>query len=180
MKSAKSKLWLVLGIVVLGLGWFIATELFLPTTSTVPAMDVLPPVVSVQDTQDVIAPTTATSSVVVPPPTPAPVPSPVVKGTFTDTPSHPGEGNAAIYQTDAGEIVRLTDFSSTAGPDLFVYLATDAKASEFINLGELKSTQGDQNYPIPEGVDVEKYPQVLIWCKRFGVLFMSATLTDTE
>ncbi len=175
MKSI-STFWFVLGAVVLGLGWIAVTQFLLPTTSTVSTMDALPPVTSISNGQDITMPISTSSVSVLPP---AQVPTPVLRGNFTDTPGHPGAGVAAVYQTDAGQTVRLADFSSTAGPDLFVYLATDIEATNFINLGELKSTQGEQNYTIPDEVKVEEYPYVLIWCKRFGVLFMAATLSDS-
>jgi hypothetical protein len=74
----------------------------------------------------------------------------------------------------------LEDFSSTNGPDLYVYLSTDDSASEFVNLGQLKANKGNQNYEIPEGTDIEKYDKVLIWCKAFSVLFGSAELTSSS
>ena len=50
-------------------------------------------------------------------------------------------------------------------------------ASEFINLGRLKANNGNQNYEIPNGVNLAEYNQVLIWCKAFGVLFGSAEIS---
>ncbi len=92
---------------------------------------------------------------------------------------HDAQGNAyTIPLDDGGNVLRLENFKSTNGPDLFVYLATDDNASEFVNLGELKANQGNQNYDIPEGTDLEKYNKVLIWCKAFSVLFGSAELTS--
>lgn len=74
------------------------------------------------------------------------------------------------------QILRLEDFSSTNGPDLYVYLASDASASDYVSLGRLKANNGNQNYDIPEGTDLAKYDTVLIWCKQFSVLFGSAEL----
>jgi len=86
----------------------------------------------------------------------------LLRGKFTHPPGHPGAGTASVYQTDTNQIIRLIDFKSTTGPNLFVYLATDKSATEFINLGLLKSTGGDQNYDIPTGVKVTDYPCVLV------------------
>jgi electron transfer DM13 len=72
--------------------------------------------------------------------------------------------------------LRLENFKSTNGPDLHVYLATDEKASDYVILGKLKANIGNQNYEIPDGVDLAKYHEVLIWCKQFSVLFGSAEL----
>jgi len=92
---------------------------------------------------------------------------------------HDAQGDAyTIPLEDGSNVLRLENFQSTNGPDLFVYLATDDKASEFINLGDLKANKGNQNYEIPEDVDLEKYNKVLIWCKSFAVLFGSAELSS--
>jgi len=92
---------------------------------------------------------------------------------------HDAQGDAyTIPLEDGSNVLRLENFQSTNGPDLFVYLATDDNASEFINLGDLKANKGNQNYEIPDDVDLEKYNKVLIWCKSFGVLFGSAELSS--
>ncbi len=91
---------------------------------------------------------------------------------------HDAQGDAyTIPLEDGSTVLRLENFQSTNGPDLFVYLSTDDNASEFINLGELKANKGNQNYEIPDNVDLGKYDKVLIWCKAFSVLFGSAELS---
>jgi len=90
---------------------------------------------------------------------------------------HEAEGDALIIKLEDGsQYVRFENFKSTNGPDLYVYLATDDKASDFVNLGLLKGNIGNQNYEIPEGVDLSKYNKVLVWCKAFSILFGSAEL----
>ena len=90
---------------------------------------------------------------------------------------HNAEGFARVLPLDEGsQILRLENFKTTNGPDLYVYLSTDENASDFVNLGRLKANNGNQNYEIPDDVDLEKYDQVLIWCKSFSVLFGSAEL----
>jgi len=90
---------------------------------------------------------------------------------------HDAKGNALVVPLeDNQQILRLEDFSSTNGPDLYVYLASDASASDYVSLGRLKANNGNQNYDIPEGTDLTKYDTVLIWCKQFSVLFGSAEL----
>ena len=92
---------------------------------------------------------------------------------------HDAQGEAYTIPLENGSnVLRLENFRSTNGPDLYVYLSTDKNASEFINLGELKANSGNQNYQIPDDVDLEKYNQVLIWCKAFGVLFGNAELSN--
>lgn len=91
---------------------------------------------------------------------------------------HNAEGRVVVIPLgdDGRSILRLEDFKSTNGPDLYVYLSTDKAASDFVNLGRLKGNMGNQNYEIPEGTDFEKYDTVLIWCKAFSVLFGSAEI----
>jgi hypothetical protein len=93
---------------------------------------------------------------------------------------HDAQGMTRVIPLDNGNnVLRLEDFKATNGPDLYVYLATDDRASEFVNLGKLKANNGNQNYDIPADTDLEKYNKVLIWCKTFGVLFGSADLSST-
>jgi len=102
-------------------------------------------------------------------------------GTFTGAGDgiHDAQGDAyTIPLEDGSNVLRLENFQSTNGPDLFVYLSTDDKASEFINLGALKANNGNQNYEIPDDTDLDKYNKVLIWCKSFSVLFGSAELSS--
>ena len=93
---------------------------------------------------------------------------------------HDAQGVTYTIPLENGDnVLRLEDFKSTNGPDLYVYLSTDKHASDFVNLGELKANSGNQNYEIPTDVDLDKYNTVLIWCKAFGVLFGSAELSTT-
>jgi Electron transfer DM13 len=90
---------------------------------------------------------------------------------------HNAEGLVKVIRLDDGSmILRLENFKATNGPDLYVYLATDNGASDFVNLGRLKGNIGNQNYDIPESTDFSRYDTVLIWCKAFSVLFGSAKL----
>jgi len=94
---------------------------------------------------------------------------------------HNAEGLVKVIQLDDGSmILRLENFKATNGPDLYVYLASDSSASDFVNLGRLKGNIGNQNYNIPEGTDFSRYDTVLIWCKAFSVLFGSAQLEQQQ
>ena len=103
--------------------------------------------------------------------------------------AHPTEGIATIYWTGGpARVLRLTNFSTSNGPDLHVYMvaADDAKDAAtvqqagFIDLGVLKGNIGDQNYMLGGGVDLRKYRAVSIWCKRFNVNFGAAALKRTH
>jgi Electron transfer DM13 len=92
--------------------------------------------------------------------------------------THNAEGVAKEISTEDGrKFVRFENFKVTNGPDLYVYLATDQSASDFVDIGKLKANNGNQNYEIPDGTDLGKYKTVVIWCKAFSVLFGSAELT---
>jgi Electron transfer DM13 len=103
----------------------------------------------------------------------------VYEGTFVGVNDgiHNAEGQAKVIKlSDGSNFLRLEDFRSTNGPDLYVYLSTDKGNSDFVNLGRLKGNIGEQNYKIPQGTDLSKYDTALIWCQAFSVLFGSAEL----
>ena len=90
---------------------------------------------------------------------------------------HDAQGDVMVLTLeDDSRYLRFENFKATNGPDLYVYLATDDKASDFVNLGQLKANMGNQNYEIPSDVDLSNYNKVLIWCKAFSVLFGSSEL----
>lgn len=102
---------------------------------------------------------------------------------------HDGEGIATVYQLPGERrVLRLTQFSTSNGPDLQLYLvaAGDASDSEsvekagFVTLGPLKGNQGDQNYDIPAAVDLSKYRAVTVWCRRFSANFATAPLSTRQ
>ncbi|MGH7710192.1 MAG: DM13 domain-containing protein, partial [Gemmatimonadaceae bacterium] len=112
-------------------------------------------------------------------------PVPVASGQF-HTNAHDTKGTATIYRLANGKrVLRLTDFATSNGPDVRVYLvaATDAnepddvKAAGFVDLGGMKGNIGDQNYDVPADLDLSKYRAVSIWCRRFSVNFGAAPLT---
>ena len=112
-------------------------------------------------------------------------PTAVTKGSFKGL-AHETKGSASIYQlADGRRTLRLTEFETSNGPDVHVYLTAaevdkgnDAlKAAGFIDLGSIKGNKGDQNYDIPAGIDLAMYKSVTIWCARFGVNFGIASLS---
>lgn len=103
------------------------------------------------------------------------------RGTFVGVGDgiHNAEGIAKVVQVrDGNNILRLENLHVTNGPDLYVYLATDKSASDFVSLGKLKANNGNQNYEIPSETDLTKYGTALIWCRLFSVLFGSAELVS--
>ena len=99
--------------------------------------------------------------------------------------AHETRGTATIYEfQDRKRVLRFTEFATSNGPDVQVYLvaAPDASDNEtvtragFVHLGALKGNVGDQNYDLPAGVDLTRYQAVTVWCRRFGVNFGTAPL----
>lgn len=91
--------------------------------------------------------------------------------------AHETTGTAAVVElAEGGRVLTLTDFETDPGPDLRVYLATGPDASDFEDLGALKGNVGNQQYEIPEGVDLDRLSTVVIWCRAFSVEFGSAPL----
>lgn len=93
------------------------------------------------------------------------------------TAGHPASGTARIIEAESKKFVRYENFKTINGPDLYVYLAKDLKAKEYVNLGTLRATEGNVNYEIPQGVNPAEYRYVLTWCKQFGVLFNYADIS---
>ena len=93
-----------------------------------------------------------------------------------DTPLHPASGKLRVVHSEGKTYVRYEDYKTINGPDLFVYLSKDLEATDFVNLGEIRGTEGNINYEIPEGINIDEYRYVLTWCKQFGVLFNSVDL----
>ncbi len=102
--------------------------------------------------------------------------------------AHETKGMAAVFQlADGKKTLRLTNFATSNGPDVHVYLvaAQDAKdndavrKADFVDLGSLKGNIGDQNYDLPANADLAKYRAVTIWCKRFSVNFGTAPLNSS-
>ena len=100
--------------------------------------------------------------------------------------AHDGRGTATVYRLPDGKrTLRLTNFETSNGPALHLYLvaAQDAadsdtvKTAGFLDLGDLKGNQGDQNYDLPANADLAKYQAVTVWCQRFSVNFATAPLT---
>jgi Electron transfer DM13 len=95
---------------------------------------------------------------------------------------HDAEGRAqAIELARGGRVLTLTRFEVDNGPDLRVYLVagpatTEAEVDDYEDLGGLKGNKGNQQYDIPEDVDLDRYSTVVIWCRAFSVLFARAPL----
>jgi hypothetical protein len=111
-------------------------------------------------------------------------------GTFIagSTPGDTAGGKATIYRLEDGKpLLRLEDFSTTNGPDLFVVLSSSAnpdqdglKNGAYVQLEALKGNIGNQNYELPSDVDLGQYKSVVIWCRTFNIVFGYAPLQSAS
>ena len=85
-----------------------------------------------------------------------------LQGTFTGIGSERVTGQAKIYLQKDRYYLALENFTTTNGPDLKVYLSQQAEPNNFIKLGDLKSTNGNQVYDIAGMPDFTKYKYVII------------------
>jgi hypothetical protein len=103
-------------------------------------------------------------------------PQPILTGRF-DGKAQQTSGRATIYKKPGGEeYLRLSDFAALNGEDVHVVLARSDDQNlaeeagkgrlESIDLGPLKSKQGDQNYDLPASADLSKYDAVVIYSER--------------
>jgi len=163
----KKKVWVGAGLVVAAIAWYAFRPELLFVNTTV--SEAFP------STRAVNASDTSSN------------PRQLANGAFKGY-AHETKGDAGIYQVDGKRVLRLTNFETSNGPDVHVYLvaASDAmddatvKTAGFIDLGPMKGNKGDQNYEVPDNVDLTKYRAVTIWCARFNVNFGTAPLKDTQ
>jgi len=127
----------------------------------------------------------ATSGVTTP--AAAAAPMTLASGSFHSN-AHDTRGMASVIDLgDGRRVLRLTNFATSNGPDVRIYLVAAAdvqdnatvKTAGFVELGPMKGNIGDQNYDIPATVDLANYRTVTIWCKRFSVNFGSAPLAKS-
>ena len=112
-------------------------------------------------------------------------PANLAQGRFLSL-EHETTGRALLLETaDGRRFLRFEAFETSNGPDLLVYLSTKEPAGpddwygydqDFVDLGPLKGNVGNQNYRIPEGVDLDRYSTAVVWCRRFEVGFAAAVL----
>jgi hypothetical protein len=180
----------ILLVVAVPAGWYLASPLFVSTELIEPA-----PVAVASPTADASASTatsgpaasgaaspSATSSA---PSDASAQPSPALatetRGKFSGTDDfHFGRGTARlIVQSDGSAILRLESFAVRNGPDLFVYLSPSKSryTKDAIELGRLKADRGSFNYRIPAGTDLSRVMSAVIWCKQFSFQFAVAPLS---
>jgi hypothetical protein len=110
-------------------------------------------------------------------------PQPIFTGRFDGKTG----GRVTVFKKPGGDqYLRLSDLSVPGDPEAHVELARSGNLSQTqdkgkagfdsIDLGPLKSNQGDQNYDLPAAVDLAKYNAVVIHGKRTDSVFGLAKL----
>lgn len=98
------------------------------------------------------------------------------KGVFMNGPYGSVSGRAVIYNQNGRLMLALQDMRISNGPQLHVYLSKEVQPVNFIDLGPLQSTLGNQVYNIIGSVDFNEYRYALVHCKKYNHLFGSAAL----
>ena len=107
--------------------------------------------------------------------------------TISDVVARYLQGEATIYRgPDGSRLLRLENFSVTNGPNLHVILTprqnptnrNDVMAAGYVDLGKIKGNVGNQNYEIPDDVDISNIESVVIYCVPFSVVFSVASLQE--
>ena len=96
-----------------------------------------------------------------------------------------GEGTAKLYRLPDGKrILRFENFQTGENTDLFVWLSelpkpansAQAVGSPHVEISNLKSTIGSQNYEIPASIPTEKIKSVVIWCQPVQIAYAAVAL----
>ncbi|MEQ8428714.1 MAG: DM13 domain-containing protein [Gammaproteobacteria bacterium] len=96
-------------------------------------------------------------------------------------PVHYGKGGYTLYH----DLLHLeTNFEVGPGPKYHVYLVPldEVKPSSpvdetmYVDLGRLKAFSGSQNYPVPNGINLQDFGSIVIWCEQFNILISPAKL----
>lgn len=90
--------------------------------------------------------------------------------------AHPTSGHVRVYSKDGSKQLVFEGFKTDSGPDLRVYLSKTTNNTDFVNIGTLKSTNGNFYYSFDNAIKTTEYKYVLIWCEDFSVLFGNALL----
>ncbi len=95
------------------------------------------------------------------------------------------KGSWSVIERDGKTFIVFADnFRAAKGPDLKIFLSpktvSDATGKNAVdgavNIGELKTTKGTQEYEVPAGIDLSEYGSVLVHCEAYSVLWGGGNL----
>jgi electron transfer DM13 len=170
---------IVAGIVLVIVGWYLGSPLFIRTSAneaTPSAASQVTPSPSMnepfpRETLGSIGPTPRVVATI-----------DVARGElqFVDS-LHNGKGPVILLRVGDRHVLRFENVAITNAPDVHVYLSRDRGGkwteSTSLYLGPLKATNGSFNYDVPAGTDVAPFKSVVVWCRAFSVLVTWADLT---
>lgn len=90
-------------------------------------------------------------------------------------------GDVTLMLNDEGNVIMVLgdNFSAQDGPGLYFYLSNSrTSVSGGIELGAVRSVTGGDTYEVPEGVGLNTFNNVVLYCKPFGVGFGTAQLDN--
>jgi hypothetical protein len=94
----------------------------------------------------------------------------LLQGNFENA-VHSTSGIVKVYEDkDKKRTLVLENFKTDAGPNLRMYLAEDKSVTNFIQITD-KVQNGNISLEIPSDADLQKQNHVLIWCRKYAVLF---------
>lgn len=108
----------------------------------------------------------------------------VAQGPIRSTGKYRASGDALLVRRDDGSmIVRLQNLDMDDGPALRVHLVPGRDKQHpqgGTDLGPLKGTRGNHDYPVPAGapMDLKGGTTMLVYCHAFNVAFGNATLSS--
>ena len=159
-------------LLVLGVGWYLGSPLFIRTT----ANEALPTAaLSGSSAPSASAAATRGSD------KPLPVARVIARGDLQYVDAlHNGKGPVMLMQLGDQRFLRFDGVAITNAPDVHVYLSRDTggkwSESTSLYLGALKATNGSFNYDVPADADVNSFKSVVVWCRAFAVLVTWADL----
>jgi hypothetical protein len=102
----------------------------------------------------------------------------LARGSFTGEDGHAGTGTATVVEQPSGDrVLTFTEFDVDPGVDVDVFLSASPEGiDDAVKLGDLKGNVGDQQYGIPQDLDLRAYANVVLWCNPFTVRIAVAEL----
>src|SRR5258708_12168115 len=79
----------------------------------------------------------------------------------------PTSGMAKVYDQGGTKYIVFNPFQTHTEPELKVYLSKDSDALDYIKVGDLQSTAGNQVYVVPGNPNIGDYNYVHIWSDTY-------------
>lgn len=99
----------------------------------------------------------------------------IMSGMFESMNGEKVEGKAMIKDSK----LMLTDFKSSKGPDLHVYLTKDGDVKKGMKIDKVDYDKVEQTFDLKD-MDTSKYNEVTIYCDKAHVVFGSAKLGSSS